>query len=212
MLVGLGAESRASYMLGKVCTSPYSDFSLQALPCHARASMENTACEFINLTRYWFFKHHGWIVLVFVYHLWPLSTVSHTWQTLYKYFTVCTYVLLTYFLNRSYWHTINKAWLVIMRMTSLLSLHLSFAPGTASNFHLVKRKTKEEWFSRLKEEIDMHVTTQCPFYDIPYQPRLLLNLRASQHPAVSGAEMGTDHTGSQVQLTEQRTCTFGLLH
>lgn len=51
----------------------------------------------IIITRQQLPEGWGWVFPIFMYHLRPLSTMYHTWQTLYKYFMACAYALLTYF-------------------------------------------------------------------------------------------------------------------
>lgn len=68
-----------------------------------------TTLVIIIITRQQPAEGWGWVFPIFMYHLRPLSTMYHTWQTRYKYFMACAYALLTYFFNRAYWSTTKKS-------------------------------------------------------------------------------------------------------
>ena len=81
----------------------------------------------------------------------------------------------------------------------------------ASNFHLVKRKVTGEWFSRLKEEIEMHVTAQYSFYDILY--RLINSCSTSWQVNVPPCQaLRWEQITQDPKFNRQNSRTFGLIH
>lgn len=81
----------------------------------------------------------------------------------------------------------------------------------ASNFHLVKRKVTGEWFSRLEEEIETHMTAQYSFYGILYR---LINSCSTlwQVNVPPGQVLRWEQITQDPKFSRQNSRTFGLTH